>query len=81
MEVVPGRELRSWQHPFLFRWLPSSDLALLSVGFRAEKRWFPIILTLQPGMFLLWGPGILPAEAYAESGPRRQLDTVCAGGY
>lgn len=55
MEIVPGKELRSWQHPFLFQWLPSSDLAPVSVGFRAEKRWFPIILTLQPGMLSALG--------------------------
>lgn len=76
MEVVPGKEMRSWHHPFLFQWLPSSELALASVGFTAERRWFPTVSTL-----LLSGSGLLPAESYAESDLRSQLVSACTAWY
>lgn len=55
MEVVPGKKLRSWHHPFPFQWLPSSELALVSAGSRAERRWFPMVSTLLPGMLSAFG--------------------------
>lgn len=54
MEVMPGKEMRSWHHPFLFQWLPSSELVLASAGFRAERRWFPTVSTSLLSAFGVW---------------------------
>lgn len=73
MEVVPGKKLRSWHHPFLFQWLPSSELALVSVGSRAERRWFPIVSTLLPGMLSAFGAWSSASRSICSVWPEKSI--------